>query len=176
MSDAVKEFRHCNMDVKIMQDFEPESPREWDNLGKILYTSTRYTMGDEEVDREVIIEIEARKDVIVLPVYVYIHGGVTINTTGFSCPWDSGQSGIIYVECADVLKEWNRKRMTNKLREKVKGILRGEIATYDQFCTGDVYGYIVTHEEDEDEESCWGFYGMECCEEEARRVAESMAS
>jgi hypothetical protein len=31
-----------------------------------------------------------------------------------------------------------------------------------------VWGYVVEHEESGWEDSCWGFYGTEYCEEQAR--------
>ncbi|HOO12216.1 MAG TPA: hypothetical protein PK684_04600 [Bacillota bacterium] len=33
---------------------------------------------------------------IILPLYLYDHGGITMRTNPFSCPWDSGQVGWIY--------------------------------------------------------------------------------
>lgn len=44
-----------------------------------------------------------------LPLYVYDHSGVRLNTTGFSCPWDSGQVGWI-VATREALK---RAGLTN---------------------------------------------------------------
>lgn len=33
---------------------------------------------------------------IILPLYLYDHSGITMSTSVFSCPWDSGQVGWIY--------------------------------------------------------------------------------
>lgn len=49
---------------------------------------------------------------IVLPLYLYDHSGITMNTTGFSCPWDSGQVGWIYASKEDALKEFGGKSFT----------------------------------------------------------------
>jgi hypothetical protein len=107
---------------------------------------------------------------IALPLYLYDHSGITMNTSGFHCPWDSGQVGWIYVSREDALKEYSRKRMSGKLRDKVEQVLRGEVEVYDQYLRGDVYGYVVKMK-DKTEDSCWGFYGMDYCLEEARRIA-----
>jgi len=177
----VDTIKHNGLTIEIHTDDDPESPREWDNLGKILYTSDRYTLGDERVSTEEIKDILARKDVIVLPVFAYIHSGVALSTAPFSCSWDSGQCGIIYVEREAVLKEWSRKRLTKKLTNKIEDILRAEIQTYNEFLSGEVYGYVVKtsiqcghcgHSEDEELESCWGFYGRDDCIEEAKSVAD----
>lgn len=185
MTDAIETTEHKGLTINIIPDFDPESPREWDNLGTILYSSSaRECIGDRAVGREEMNEIMNRKDIVCLPVYAYIHSGVTINTTGFSCTWDSGQCGIIYVTYADVLKEWSRKRMSKKLRAQIEDNLRGEIATYDQYLRGDVYGYSISkkntcetceHTDDEVLDSCWGFYGIDYCREEAQAVADSLA-
>jgi hypothetical protein len=58
--------------------------------------------------------------------------------------------------------------------------LKGEVQTYDQYLTGDVYGYKVYkvttcdhgHEHEEDLDSCWGFYGEEECISEAKGIVE----
>jgi len=107
---------------------------------------------------------------IMLPLYLYDHSGITMNTSGFSCPWDSGQVGFIYVSIEDVKKEWHWKRLTKKRREKIESYLCNEVTTYDQYLTGNVWGYIITNDDEEIVESCWGFYGEDCCMHEAQEV------
>jgi hypothetical protein len=48
----------------------------------------------------------AEKSDCILPVYLYDHSGLTINTTGFTCPWDSGQIGWIYASHEQVKAEY----------------------------------------------------------------------
>jgi hypothetical protein len=152
--EEVKRIEQDGYVIRIMQDDDPMSPREWDNLGIILYTSTHYTLGDKCVSGHEIDEIVERDDVIWLPVYAHIHSGIAMNTTGFSDPWDSGQCGIIYVETEKARKEWGK----DFSEEKIKTCLRNEIETLNQFVRGDVYGYIV-EVDGEHVSSCWGFYG-----------------
>ena len=104
---------------------------------------------------------------IMLPLYLYDHSGITMRTTGFSCPWDSGQVGMIYVKIEDVKKEFGYKRLTKQRREFIENILRCEVAIYDQYLTGEVYGYIVEDKEGEHIDSCWGFYDKESMISEA---------
>jgi hypothetical protein len=75
------------------------------------------------------------------------------------------------------------KRITKAAREQAERCLRQEVETYDDYLTGQVYGYVVREpvldeNGDDDgtgeEESYWGFYGEEYCKEEARHVAECM--
>jgi hypothetical protein len=99
---------------------------------------------------------------IVLPLYLYDHSGITMNTTGFHCPWDSGQIGFIYVTKENIRKEFNKKRISLQLRHKVLNQLKGEVKLYDQYLTGDVYGYNIDDPyTGEHISSCWGFYGYD---------------
>lgn len=175
----IETFEVGHLTIDIFPDENAESPREWDNLGTILYlSSSRYILGDEGVSLEEIEEITEREDVLCLPVYAYIHSGVTINTRGFHCPWDSGQSGIIYVTHERIIKEYGE--LTEETKEKALKVLRAEIENYDQYLRGDVYGYIISekktcdldHEHKEHVDSCWGFFGAEYAMQEARSVAE----
>lgn len=42
---------------------------------------------------------------VLLPLYLYDHSGITMKTSGFSCPWDSGQVGFIYASKDTFKKE-----------------------------------------------------------------------
>jgi len=97
-------------------------------------------------------ELVAKPDIISLPLYLYDHSGITMNTTGFSCPWDSGQVGYIYVSKADARKE--RIPFGN-----IKPILESEVETYNQYLTGEVYGYEILNVVRACIDSCCGFFG-----------------
>jgi hypothetical protein len=144
--------------INISQDTDPMNPRtEWDNLGTMACFHSRYSLGD--TDHGLSIEdakrIDASDDYVSLPLYLYDHSGITMNTTGFSCPWDSGKVGIIFVSKKKIREEYSVKRVSRKLKQKIEGYLIGEVKTYDDFLTGNVYGYEI----DEDGDSCWGFFG-----------------
>lgn len=174
--EAIEVYEHAGLTVKIFSDSDPESPREWDNLGTMVCFHRRYNLGDKnefKTPTELQEFLEETK-AIHLPLYLYDHSGLTMNTTGFSCPWDSGQVGIIFVTPENIRKEFGKKRITAKLREKVKEILLAEVKTFDEYLRGDVYGYVV--EKDGNHlDSCWGFYGgIDYCKEQANSVAENV--
>lgn len=158
MSYVIEEIQYKGHTIRIKPDENAESPRGgfFDNVGTILYTSTRYTLGDKQVDRDEITAIANDPDNIVLPVYAYIHSGIRLSTGPFSCPWDSGQCGIIYCTKARAVKEWGKKLCTQTVIEKAKRYLEGEIETFNQYLSGEVVGYTVEGPLCED--SCWGFY------------------
>lgn len=157
--------------IEIGQDEYAESPREWDNLGYMVCQHSRYTLGDDNLeyhgesildDLKRYIEVQGLKlsDIVYLPLYLYDHSGITMNTTGFSCRWDSGQVGWIYVTKEQIRREYGVKRITKALREKVETVLKGEVATYDQYLTGEVYAWSILEGEDTVEAVC-GFYDYE---------------
>jgi hypothetical protein len=159
MNDLIFQKTEGAKTVKIFLDFDPESPRSWDNLGEILYKkNSRYVLGDRELEIEDLHNAENDNDYIILPVYAYIHSTTVLNTTGFSCPWDSGQCGVIRVSKAKVLKEYGWKRLSKKRIEKIKGYLKNEIEIYSQYLQGAVYGFVMEDLEGNEIDSCWGFY------------------
>ncbi|NQT91474.1 MAG: hypothetical protein HQ559_01840 [Lentisphaerae bacterium] len=131
---------------------------------------------------QAIIDKAIDKHTVMLPLHLYDHGGITMSTGGFSCPWDSGQVGFIYISREDVLKEGPRagKRITKGLRDWAVELLKGEVKEYDQYLTGDVWGFIIESDETCEScehtaevvhDSCWGFYGAEYCMEQALESA-----
>jgi len=115
------QYRACT--IELHQDENPESPREWDNFGTMVCFHRRYVLGDKHnFSVEEIKEIVQRKDVLALPLFLYDHSGLTMNTTGFSCPWDSGQVGYIFVEYSKIKGEFSKKRVSKSLVEKARRI------------------------------------------------------
>lgn len=138
-----------------------ESPRDCDSLGEILYTSNRYNLGDTQTDIEEIEETIKDKNNICLPVYAYIHGNVKLNTGGFNCPWDSGQSGIIYVSKDDIKKEYSVKRISKKLLERVLKYLKSEIEIFSNYLSGECFYFNIKDGNGEEIESLGTFYGYD---------------
>jgi hypothetical protein len=132
------------------------------------------------------IEGDLEKNYVILPLYLYDHSGITMSTGAFSCPWDSGEIGFIYVSMERAREEWGHGDASDEeIRARAEKYLEGEVETYDAYISGQVYGYriVETFGEDEDEDeggeeldSCWGFFGLDYCREEARSNAEYYAS
>jgi len=156
--------------VHIEQDVDTFDPRqEFDHVGKMVCFHGRYNLGDQdhgfEGPEEVQEFIEKTEGLVVLPVYLYDHSGLTVNTTGFHCPWDSGQLGVIYCTQQQVDNEFCGDR------EAAEKCLRAEVSEYDQYLRGDIYCYLVKDENGETLDSCCGFYGYEHATNEARGAA-----
>lgn len=155
--------------IEIHVDTDAESPREWDNLGRMLCFHGRHTLGDKNFGYTQSDEgswqdwaERLKKDgaVIVLPLYLYDHSGITMSVGEFDCKWDSGQVGFIFVTREKLLKEYGGKVVTKAILKKAEGVLRGEVETYDHYIRGDVYGYTITDPNGEEmDDACWGFLG-----------------
>ncbi len=171
--EPVQTIEHNGYTIKIFVDEDPQNPREeFDHLGKILYVSSRYLLGDEETDSDSIREVQEREDVIALPVYAYIHSGVVLGTSEFSCKWDSGQSGIIYCEIEDAKKEYP-DLSAEELDKVVRERLKAEVEEFSKYLSGEVYGFTVTEPTGFNENSCWGFYDIEDAIADAKVFAEN---
>ena len=103
------------------------------------------------LDEEVIGLVE--KAYYILPLYLYDHSGITMSTGSFSCPWDSGQVGWIYISIEKAASEgW-------KTPEQAYKAMQAEVEEYDHYLTGQCYGYVVEDTDGEGIDSCWGFLG-----------------
>ena len=171
--DTVHTEQIGGLTIKIYHDQDCESPRENENLGTIATWHRRYELGDvQPKDDPADYLASLPKGSIVLPVYMYEHSGITINTSGFSCPWDSGQLGVIHISPEKIRAEMLVKRITKKTRELVIKGLTCEINEYAKYLEGQCYGYVIEDCDGETIDSCWGFIGYEYVQEEARRAAE----
>lgn len=225
--------------IKLFFDEDPMNPRENDvNLGKMICSHNRYTLGDKQSDdfgslllqamidngldyddyyrhftpltdelkqhcadvrtwpdeqgfgytpyytfEDFVDDLERNDEscikealerlanhIIIMPLYLYEHGGITMNTTGFSCQWDSGQVGIVWLDIAKAKKDMGWVLLTANRREHLETMLRNEVAVYDTYIRGAFCGYEVS-KDDEDIDSCWGFDDAEWAMKEAKSAA-----
>jgi hypothetical protein len=156
--------------INIYPDEEPMNPRkDLECLGTIYHCSRRHRFGSDEVmDVDDIKAMADNPDIISLPVFLYDHSGLSMSTKAFSCPWDSGQIGIIAIDRATALKEFGGKQVTKALRDKVIKRLEAEIGCYNDYLEGNYCGYVITDRDGNDVDSCWGFENLEGCLSEAK--------
>lgn len=166
--NEVEQWTENGLIVIITTDPDPESPREWDNAGTMVCFHKRYNLGDKhDFPTPEAFRLwweEYGEGGTILPLHLYDHSGLTISTTPFSCPWDSGQVGWIYL---------TRERQEREHIEDPVSYLKGEVATYDEFLRGDVYCFSIEDNGNVIDGSC-GYFGLEHCREEARHVAKGV--
>lgn len=157
--------------LRIYYDNSPVSPRDLndDGLSTMICFHRRYSLGDSDHGYESDdyeswdhFREELEKDFkggVILPVYLYDHGGLTLRTTPFNCPWDSGQVGFIVASADAIRKLCGVKRISAKLRENIEEQLRDEVRLYSYFVEGNVYRFEIVDESGDIVDSCGGFYG-----------------
>lgn len=203
-------------------DSDPENPRKsHDNFGKMICFHRRYNLGDDHSygsPQDVVLALTGLSEddlgrnpnddlgdgskyrIVWEPLYLYDHSGITMKTTPFSCPWDSGQVGLIYATYDDILKAFDIQPIkpevwepTKDIVEKAEALLKAEVETYDTYIRGEVLGFRVfgpdtdredpdddldedndEHWQDDEEDSCWGFYGKEAALEAAKESIDAI--
>src|SRR3990167_6184101 len=175
MTDLVEIYKYKGHSISIYQDADPMDPRkEFDNGGVMVCLHRSYDLGDRKpTDTELraarngSLERYLRRyqqAVAVLPLGLLDHGGLYMYvgsgphwTDGAG--WDSGCVGFIYLSASEGV-------------ENPESLLRAEVEEYNQYLTGECYGYVVKDEEDEVVDSCWGFYGWASVKEGAESAAD----
>lgn len=182
--DSVHEEEYKGFTIKIKYDDMRDDPRGWDNAGTMVCWHSRYNLGDQQPKEspEEFMEKITHKTHVILPLYLYDHSGITISTSytyPYNDRWDAGQVGWIFISHEKAVEEWGKKRFTKKVEERAIRYLEGEVKTYDNYLTGQVYGFIVEDEDGEHIDSCWGFYpeekdktGYDYCLKEARDIVD----
>lgn len=162
--------------LEVIQDDSAESPRNGDNLAQMIFFGKHKHLGDDHN-----IELEggfsSREDfmtrgaemlkeqmnaALVVPIHYYEHSGAGISTEmdyPFNCPWDSGTIGFAVVTNEAIRKEYGIKRVTGLAINKAMSVLKSEVKSLDQWISGEVYGFKLFDENDEEVDSCWGFFG-----------------
>ena len=157
--------------TEITPDPDPLDPRrEYDTFGRMVCWHSRYALGDAH-DWPTPDDFRAAmpdQNIVKLPVFFYDHSGLTISTTPFSCPWDSGQIGWIFQTRAKILKEFKRQRLSITLREQVNAILAAEVAEYDCYLRGDVWTATIREASGDIRDSVSGLVGYDHAVEEAQ--------
>jgi hypothetical protein len=172
--ESIETINYKGYDINIYPDDMAESPREWDNLGHIVCFHRRYDLGDkhdlttdmfegrEEMERYL---IKKKKAIIIAPLFLYDHSVLRIKIGSFygllpqgHAEFDSGQIGFIYATEEDIRKEYGVKKITKKLKERVRELLENEVKIYDNYIRGYVFAFIV-EKDGEVIDSCGGYFG-----------------
>ena len=175
--EEYKVKEHRGYTCKVYFDPDPTSPEDWNLLGT-MYNQGRYRFQGHNMDEVVGLDEDGnwfvKPEYIFVRVYIYDHSGITIwsarepQRTG----WDSGLVGIYAVEKTKAEREYGDLSNPKNL-ENVLVCLESEVEEWDRYCRGEVYGYVVEDEDENEINSCWGFY---CEPEEVMEEAISIAN
>ena len=109
---------------------------------------------------------------IIVKVWGYDHGGLSISTTRsgqFADEWDSGLLGVIYATKNDILENftgWNsygirkpmRKYLTKKLRKMATRRLESEVRTYNRYLNNEIVCYTLYDKDGKEIDRLSGIY------------------
>lgn len=175
-----------NYKLEIFRDEDPMNPRtEWDNIGTMICFHNRYNLGDKHNYNssnysgwsELKEQIENDYSVLMIkPLYLYDHSGITISTSPFGCIWDSGQVGWIFIDEKKLDYMMGDTSGHNEIN--LEEIIDNEVETYDSYIQGEVYGYKIIevetcdkgHEHEDIIDSCGGYYKEEDAEAEGNSL------
>lgn len=154
--EAIEKIMYKSIEISTFYDTDSESPDYWGNDDCFLvYDHRQFSVSVKGFEPEDIFShISETKRLFydgffVFPVYAYIHSGISLSlgrdSYPFTCPWDTSLTGCILV------KREKGAYTRKKAMQKAEGILN----TWNEFLSGDVYGYNSEYG------SCWGFYGSE---------------
>lgn len=97
-------------------------------------------------------------ELVMLPISLYDHSGLSIWLGSPNCMWDSGYVGLMYLTKEDALKELGNCTEEN-WRECATQCMEAEMKVYNYYISGEVYGFCIEDENGDEVDSCWGFYG-----------------
>ena len=155
--------------IEIWQDCDCQcNPRDWDTLGEMVIRKAvdRHLSGDRTVDDDDMHELITRckqEGLVFVPVYALVHSGIWLSTTknfnGYTCQWDTFFAGVIYAENETIIEEYGD--LSIRSRGKAIACFEAELKTYQQFISGDVYGFSTLDSEGDAIDSCGGFFGSD---------------
>jgi hypothetical protein len=126
MAEAIQTVKYKNHKIEILPDEHSENPiQNWDMLGEYYCWHKRYSLGNSDrFDTPEEVVAYARESISLLfSLYMYEHSGITLSMSNSHYPfndrWDATQLGFVLVDREKALKEFGKKRLTKKLKQKI---------------------------------------------------------
>lgn len=152
--------KYKGLTINIFQDDTYDSPDDWGNTDAFIVHDHRdFTIERKGFNPSEIFEaLQENPNKLfdgyrVFPLYAYIHSGIALslgrNQYPFTCRWDTSFAGFVLVK--------HEKGMYTP--KQARRIAEGLIETWNEYLSGNVYGFVVENSEGEQLDSCWGFYG-----------------
>jgi hypothetical protein len=181
--EIIETLYHKGCKIEISRDECNENPiKEGEVLGEFICWHKRYDLGNSDCfDNPKEAERYAKRTRSMLfPLYMYDHSGIALSLSNEGYPfndrWDAGQLGYILADREKILREYDSKILTKKIRKKVRNVIYAEVNMYNQYLNGDIYTFITYDEYGEEIDSCGGNYGMDYTIEAAKESVDLVAS
>ena len=125
--------------------------------------------------------IDKTGEVAMLPISMYEHSGISLwlgSKDGHpDSRWDCSSIGFAYIEKATAEEEMPQRILSEgnntDWKQWAYDIMEDEMKTYDQYVSGEVYGYMIEDEDGEEASDsnlcgCWDYYDREHLLEDAK--------
>jgi hypothetical protein len=126
---------------------------EWRNPKEFLHDLGGYQIEAENVDTGPALRRIEKLGYVIQPLFLYDHSGITISTSPFSCRFDSGQVGWVYI---------NRRKLKLSTKQALDYI-QGDVKAYDNYLRGECYRFEILDAEGEVVDSCGGYDDLDLC-------------
>lgn len=163
--EAIKTVELEHVDYSLHYDEDAQSPDTWNDESLFLMASHRsLSVRHDQTTEDNVSALQ--KTHHLFPVEAYIHSGIRLyfaKEAKVDRAFDVSALGFI---CAS--------KSEFKTRAKAKNAATGLLEEWNQYLSGEVYGYEVKDKDGLHLESCYGFFGAdgrEDAEKEARRFA-----
>jgi hypothetical protein len=140
--------------LKVYQDVDAEAP--YQDSALYLKCSSRHF----QPSLPSAIESSKSGKWYAVPLYAYIHSGIALSLTPFSCPFDSGRIGSVMVHSSILSKDWTREQAAKSL-----------VAEWNSYLSGERYGFVTEDPYGDQVDSCWGFDDRQAMIDEATSQA-----
>lgn len=176
MSYETENLNYKGYTIRVVQDEDPESPDGWDDDEVFLvgFSGRNFEVTRDGLKCPEDIE-DWRDEYDIFQLDAYIHSGVSLHLSGSgpSCGWDRGQIGFALVKKRSELEQLGQVQ-TWPDRPSQRKLAEGLVETWNQYLSGDVWGYIVEDSDGEEIEALWGCYGSDYCLEEAKELVDCL--
>jgi len=161
--ETVHEEVYKNCTIKIIPDSDNGGPDEWQDEGMFLvhyHTNFQVERNDIVTKEELgqlfhdeVKTIDVMKEYHIFFTKAYIHSGVSLALieSGKVYPdeqWDVSRCGAVLVS-----------KKETRLRKSAYKLASGLIETWNDYLSGNIYGYVTENKNGDIIESIWGFYG-----------------
>lgn len=144
--------------AEVCPSVDPDSPREWDNLGTFLTFERRYSSPDENPfgdwdsfldhfdveysgnqaqDLAQLTAAAEKQGYVLLPVFKYEHGASAYRAAEHNpfpdARFDSGLTGVIYASKDDIRKQFCVDQVTPDVVQRAVDVLKGEVDDYSRW-------------------------------------------
>lgn len=155
--ETIHEEKLNGLTIKIFQDMNSQSPDDWGDDDLFLAgfdTRNFFVMPKDKKEWSIKDLLDHYLDTHhIFSLEAYIHSGICLSLSGEGNFPDRAFDVSDGIGCVFVSKKYW------KTKKSAKHTAENHVKTWNDYLSGNVYGYQVEDKDGNEIESCWGFYG-----------------